>query len=74
MVGEAVNVGEGTVGVNVGARVGVFVNVGAGVNVGCLPRISSIVIEQAESNNTTNRKTGIFFMTKQILGSHAGRE
>ena len=39
MVGVVVKVGEGTVGVKVGAAVGVFVKGGVGVGAGGLPRI-----------------------------------
>jgi len=61
MVGVEVKVGEGTVGVRVGAIVGVFVGNGIGV-AGCLPNISSRVMEQAESKKTKSRRAVIFFM------------
>ena len=63
MVGVEVKVGEGTVGVRVGTVVGVFVGIGIGVT-GVLPNISFIVIEQAESRKTKNRRIGIFFIDK----------
>ena len=68
MVGVEVKVGEGTVGVEVGASVGVFVAGGTG-SVGCLPKISSAVMEQAESKKTTNSSRAIFFMVVIVLGA-----
>ena len=62
MVGVVVKVGVGTVGVIVGISVGVFVNVGAAVEVGGTPKNWPIVMEQAESNMAKMRRMEIFFM------------
>jgi hypothetical protein len=62
MVGVVVKVGEGTVGVKVDAAVGVFVKVGVGVEAGGLPRIWSMVIEQADSRKTKIRRKNFFFI------------
>jgi hypothetical protein len=65
MVGVEVNVGVGTVGVRVGAVVGVFVKV-MGRAVGCVPKNSLTVMEQAESRVTKTRRREIFFMWMKI--------
>ena len=79
MVGVTVKVGEGTVGVKVGATVGVLATVGAdkGGGVGCPPKASA----QAESRNRDSKGNRIFFISKNLfkfqrarLKSHAGRK
>jgi hypothetical protein len=68
-VGVEVKVGEGTVGVEVGAAVGVLVAGGAGGTVGCCPKISFTVIEQAESRRTVKKNRATLLMVVIVLES-----